>query len=306
MVPGVWLVELDPVATLYEDHRELEELFPRLEGEGWEGALPLLESDLEVHLRREEEALFPLLERHIGREGGPVGVMLHEHALLRDKFAQVRESLSRGHRAEAGFVMGELLSLLREHVAKEDQILFPLARQVLDAAEKEEAAGRLGRVVELDVRPLLARGEEPFFTIMEATRSLGPEDVLLVVNQFEPVPLYGVMAQRGFRHRTERGCEGEFRVFFRRRGQSSGSSSPSASSGDLVVELDNRGLEPPQPMVRILDALDQLPPGGRVVAINDRRPLFLYPELEERGYRHETEELPDGSYRITIYKEASR
>ena len=303
MVPGVWRVEPDPVATLYEDHRELEEIFPRLEGEGWEEALPLLESDLNLHLGREEEVLFPLIERHIGREGGPVGVMLHEHALLRDKLAQVRESLSRGHRAEAGYVMGEILSLLREHVAKEDTVLFPLARQVLDAVEREEAVRRLGRVVELDVRPLLARGEEPFFTIMEATRSLGPEDVLLVINQFEPVPLYGVMEQRGFRHRTERGSEGEFRVFFRRQGM--GSESPS-SPGNTVVELDNRGLEPPQPMVRILDALDRLPPGGKVVAINDRRPLFLYPELEERGYRHETEELPDGSYRITIYKEATR
>ncbi len=300
-------MEPDPVATLYEDHREIEEIFPRLEGENWEEALPLLESDLDLHLRREEEVLFPLLERHIGREGGPVGVMLHEHGLLREKFSQVKDSLSRGHRAEAGYVVGEILSLLREHVAKEDHILFPLACQVLEVGEKEEAENRLGKVVELDVRPLLARGEEPFFTIMEATRNLRPEDILLVINHFEPVPLYGVMAQRGFRHRTERGPEGEFRVFFRRSEKSD--SSPvgkESASASMVVELDNRGLEPPQPMVRILDALDRLPPGGRVVAINDRRPLFLYPELEERGYRHETEELPDGSFRITVWKGAPR
>lgn len=66
------------------------------------------------------------------------------------------------------------------------------------------------------------------------------------------------------------------------------------------VEIDNRGLEPPQPMMRILDLLDGMEEGDELVARNDRQPLFLYPELEERGFTHETEALPDGSFLITI------
>ncbi len=68
------------------------------------------------------------------------------------------------------------------------------------------------------------------------------------------------------------------------------------------VELDNRGLEPPQPMIRILDTLKGLADDDILVAHNDRQPMFLYPELEELGYTHETQQMDDGSYRITIHK----
>ncbi|MDE2006737.1 MAG: DUF2249 domain-containing protein, partial [Rhodospirillales bacterium] len=47
--------------------------------------------------------------------------------------------------------------------------------------------------------------------------------------------------------------------------------------------LDNRGLMPPEPMVRILTALEALPTGAVIEAWNDREPLLLYPELEKRG-----------------------
>lgn len=66
------------------------------------------------------------------------------------------------------------------------------------------------------------------------------------------------------------------------------------------IELDNRGLEPPEPMTRILEALERLPEGGTLVAHNDRRPMFLYPLLQERDFVCDTEDLPDGSARLTI------
>ena len=66
--------------------------------------------------------------------------------------------------------------------------------------------------------------------------------------------------------------------------------------------LDNRGLEPPQPMMRTLKNLDQMTDGEKIAIINDRRPMFLYEELDERGYKHETEEQGDGSFKITITK----
>ncbi|HHY72496.1 MAG TPA: DUF2249 domain-containing protein [Bacillus bacterium] len=68
------------------------------------------------------------------------------------------------------------------------------------------------------------------------------------------------------------------------------------------MKLDNRGLEPPQPMMRTLAALEELPDGEELIINNDRRPMFLYPELDERGYSHETIELEDGSFQITIRK----
>lgn len=70
----------------------------------------------------------------------------------------------------------------------------------------------------------------------------------------------------------------------------------------IRIELDNRGLEPPEPMMRILTALEQAEPGTTIIARNDRKPMFLFPKLDERGCRYEVDPLPDGSYRITIRK----
>lgn len=66
--------------------------------------------------------------------------------------------------------------------------------------------------------------------------------------------------------------------------------------------LDNRGLEPPQPMMRTLTKLESMDAGEIITIINDRRPMFLYEELNELGYLHSTTTLEDGSFKITITK----
>jgi tRNA 2-thiouridine synthesizing protein A len=71
-------------------------------------------------------------------------------------------------------------------------------------------------------------------------------------------------------------------------------------SGGDPVQLDVRGLEPPQPMVRVLEALDRLAPGAELEVHHDRRPLLLYPQLDARGYAHATDEPEPGLVRIRI------
>lgn len=68
------------------------------------------------------------------------------------------------------------------------------------------------------------------------------------------------------------------------------------------MQLDNRGLSPPEPMLRILDALEKLPPAEQLVAQMDRRPVFLFPELEERGYAYAIEQQPEGWFLLTIQR----
>ncbi|MUK90596.1 DUF2249 domain-containing protein [Ornithinibacillus sp. L9] len=69
-----------------------------------------------------------------------------------------------------------------------------------------------------------------------------------------------------------------------------------------MLVIDNRGLEPPQPMMRTLKALEKMDEGEKLSIINDRRPMFLYEELNDLGYLHETEPQEDGSFKITITK----
>jgi tRNA 2-thiouridine synthesizing protein A len=73
--------------------------------------------------------------------------------------------------------------------------------------------------------------------------------------------------------------------------------------GDVFrMLLDNRGLEPPQPMMRTLAALENLGDNEVLTIINDRRPMFLYEQLEELGFRQRTEPQNDGSFKIEIFR----
>jgi uncharacterized protein (DUF2249 family) len=55
-------------------------------------------------------------------------------------------------------------------------------------------------------------------------------------------------------------------------------------------------------MLRVLEAIETLAPGQRLEVLHDRRPLFLYPQLEERGCRHATDEPEAGLVRIRIWR----
>ncbi|PAU84785.1 hypothetical protein CK500_04505 [Halorubrum salipaludis] len=65
----------------------------------------------------------------------------------------------------------------------------------------------------LDVRD---RDDPPFPVISDALDDLGPNETLLLVNSFEPEPLYDVLADRGFDHETERVDDDEWRVTIER------------------------------------------------------------------------------------------
>lgn len=66
--------------------------------------------------------------------------------------------------------------------------------------------------------------------------------------------------------------------------------------------LDARDMEPPEPLVRTLEALDELLPGQRLRLLLLREPFPLYGILDRNGYRHQTEEQPDGHFAILIWR----
>jgi uncharacterized protein (DUF2249 family) len=68
----------------------------------------------------------------------------------------------------------------------------------------------------IDVRPALARGDEPFGTIMAAVDQLEPGQDLVVIAPFEPVPLEGVLGAQGFSFDAQLLDSGDWRVAFRR------------------------------------------------------------------------------------------
>jgi uncharacterized protein (DUF2249 family) len=67
-----------------------------------------------------------------------------------------------------------------------------------------------------------------------------------------------------------------------------------------IIQVDARGLEPPQPMVTILEAVGGLNAGSEIHARTDRRPMHLFAQLEQRGFRADCSEQPDGSFLTVI------
>jgi uncharacterized protein (DUF2249 family) len=163
----------------------------------------------------------------------------------------------------------------------------------------------------LDVRDDVRAGEEPYHRIMQAVTALKEDQVLQLCNIFEPVPLYDLLAKRGLAHWTERRGPEEWWVTFYRPTEPAGrgqySPAPGSPSGpqlppDHIAVVDARGLEPPQPMARILAALPQIAAGRTILALTDRRPLLLYEKLQDRGFRYATQESGHGWFETRIWK----
>lgn len=64
--------------------------------------------------------------------------------------------------------------------------------------------------------------------------------------------------------------------------------------------LDVRGLEPPEPMVRVLDAIETLQPGEALCVAIHREPFPLYAILSEQGYVHSTTWQQGGYFEVII------
>lgn len=139
---------------------------------------------------------------------------------------------------------------------------------------------------ELDVRPLLAAGGEPFAVIMAAVDGLKAGEGMKLIAPFNPVPLYTVMERKGFEGSAIERDDNAFEIsFIRKRTEIM----VSAGAGivtwpDPVMELDLTALDPPEPMVRILAELEEMDVGEVLFAVLAREPVFLFPELTKRGH----------------------
>jgi uncharacterized protein (DUF2249 family) len=159
----------------------------------------------------------------------------------------------------------------------------------------------------VDVREDIRGGREPFSKVMNAAAALHPDEQLLLLAPFEPVPLFYALKKQGFRHSAHPKESGDWEVLFVREsdGQTTDAAvaavSPpvndaAAACSTEIVEVDARGLEPPLPLVKILEALALLPAGAELRGRTDRRPIHLYAQLEERGFTAQSEEQSDGSF----------
>ena len=144
-----------PTQILSDEHRIIERVLDAVQRltlaparqnlERWQKALDFFRHFADqCHHCKEEQVLFPALEAHgIPTEGGPVGMMLLEHEEGRSLVRAMVDGLARieagDDSAEAGLFdnAGQYLRLLREHIQKEDEVLFRMADEVIPADEQK-------------------------------------------------------------------------------------------------------------------------------------------------------------------------
>ena len=81
-----------------------------------------------------------------------------------------------------------------------------------------------------------------------------------------------------------------------------GPGSPAARSwaNDDGLHVDVRGLQAPQPLVLILQLVQQVGPDGVLIVHHDRDPLLLYPELVQIGWWAERIPGDPGEVRLRL------
>jgi len=167
-------------------------------------------------------------------------------------------------------------------------------------------------VTELDVRAIMARAEEPFKAIMSVASHVPEGAAFRLIASFEPLPLYDVLAKQGFTPRSHEFGDGDWEVVFTRATEGAhqlsthedstggGDDWPAEISAEVTIDVSE--LVPPEPMIKILEALEQLEPGRRLQVHHVRRPIHLYERLDEMGYRHKTHDLGPGKVEVLIEK----
>lgn len=149
-----------PTQILSDEHRVIERVLSALEGltelpvkeslANWEKALDFIRNFADqCHHYKEEKVLFPALEEHgIPRDGGPVGMMLIEHeegrSYARGMAAAIVQIEGGDQSAQNALFENarSYLRLLREHIQKEDDILFRMADEVIPADEQKQLLKR--------------------------------------------------------------------------------------------------------------------------------------------------------------------
>ncbi len=176
------------------------------------------------------------------------------------------------------------------------------------------------KITYLDVRPILQAGGEPFSEIMDAIGKTAGDGVLKLRATFKPVPLFRVLGSQGWQYWVEYGEGDDWMIWF----YSSQTASKTASDiSDAEVKaarlqkedpelksrltakgqkwfLNVKGMTPPEPIELTLSVLDKLPKDIQLVQVNERVPQFLFPIIEERGFKYSITQHSNEEVQIEI------
>ncbi len=155
----------------------------------------LLEFGDKIHNIKEEKFLFPLMgKRGAPSEGGPIGVMLTEHDMERNLLMKMQMAIDSLHSAaddkKAEFVQEGLdyLKIRAEHIWKENDILYNMARQILT---EDDFASLLSDFQDSDLQHYGEQASEKFATMLKEVEEGGAK--IRLVENLSTEQLHAIM-----------------------------------------------------------------------------------------------------------------
>ena|SRR5689334_3738621 len=173
----------DPIDRLLEEHAQLQRRFTPLRevlrqlesGDpvalgavlpALRGVSRVMSTELIAHARREDDIFFPAVERVLGEGNGPTQLMREEHVEIHRGTDRFRETLRELHEVDHPAIVAggerlralidqggdakrlrevgeDLLDRIDRHFEKEEQILFPMSRELLDSRTLHDVAREL-------------------------------------------------------------------------------------------------------------------------------------------------------------------
>ncbi len=170
------------------------------------------------------------------------------------------------------------------------------------------------KIIDFDVREILASGNDPLNLILAKIKSIQAGEALKIINTFEPVPLIKMLEKQGYEVYADVINNDLVETYFYKKSSNATlnvSPKEGASSGwdevmqrftNKVVTVDVRQLEMPQPMLTIMAELDKLPADKALFVYHKRIPVFLLPELADRNFDYRIKEISEGEVHLLIFK----
>ncbi|WP_018614495.1 DUF2249 domain-containing protein [Segetibacter koreensis] len=169
-------------------------------------------------------------------------------------------------------------------------------------------------IVSLDVRSILASGNDPLKLIQQTVKGLQQDQVLKIINTFEPTPLIQLLKKQGFQWHVDVVEKDLVETYFYKKTATPNIQAESPANEinnwdqllkryeEKLQAIDVRNLEMPLPMTTILEALEKLPVENALYVHHKRVPVFLLAELKDRQFDYRIKEVSDGDVFLLIFK----
>lgn len=195
---------------------------------------------------------------------------------------------------------------------EEAEVIIPCIEQQIDF--NKQAVTK-----ELDVRPYLEQDQDPLKMIMTEVKKLKLGHRLKIINKFEPTPLIDLLVARGFSYHSEQINADLVYTWFEKKVEIAKDFNDGLEveaevstkifqetlhrfAADHIKYIDVRELEMPKPMLLILEYIESMQDHHLLYVYHKKVPVFLLPELREKGLNFIYKQKDDKEVDLLIYK----